>query len=179
MDAPRILLERAKEGPLAFAGEVVVPVEDLGGEPLLSVSPLSMEGQILFSDGTYFVDAAFSYGGSLECSRCLRPYAFREESAVSLRLKPRPAAPRAPAGATEGEVELSEADLDVVFYQDPVLPFEEIAREQAIMAIPMKPLCRSECRGLCPVCGIDLNAGACACETSMPDPRFEVLKKLR
>jgi uncharacterized protein len=47
------------------------------------------------------------------------------------------------------------------------------------MAIPMKPLCREDCRGLCPECGADWNAGDCACEKTKVDPRLEVLKGLK
>jgi len=67
----------------------------------------------------------------------------------------------------------------VVLYDEPVLPFDDIVREQVLMAIPMKPLCREECRGLCPECGADWNAGDCACEKTKVDPRLEVLKGLK
>jgi uncharacterized protein len=70
-------------------------------------------------------------------------------------------------------------EVDVVSFDEPVLPLAEIAREQVLMAIPMKPLCREDCRGLCPVCGTDWNAGDCRCEKSPVDPRLEVLKSLK
>ncbi len=185
MDAPRILLEGADEKPLVFSGEATLGVEALGGEPLLAVSPLALEGEISRVDGEYFLDSVLSFHGTLECSRCLEPYEFAEKSAIRLRLHPRPTAPGAPAhrgrgGAEEGEGEpLEEGDLDVFFYDEPVLPFEEIAREQALISLPMKPLCREDCRGLCPVCGKDLNAGDCACVRERVDPRLEILKSLK
>ncbi|NIV30868.1 MAG: DUF177 domain-containing protein, partial [Anaerolineae bacterium] len=51
-------------------------------------------------------------------------------------------------------------------------------REQAWLAIPMKPLCRADCKGLCPQCGATLNLESCACETERIDPRLELLKDL-
>jgi DUF177 domain-containing protein len=192
MAEPRIPLEGAQEKPLVFRDEVSVSVEALGGEPLLSVSPLALEGEITFADGEYFLDAVLSFSGSVECSRCLEPFAFEQQGPVRLRLHPRPA-PRAaaefspaagkgkrPGKAPEPEdLELEEADLDVFFYDEPVLPFAEIAREQAIISLPMKPLCREECLGLCPECGKDLNAGDCACDKKRGDPRLEILKDMR
>lgn len=188
MEAPRILLEGAQEKPLFFSGEADVAVEALGGEPLLAISPLALEGEISFVDGEYFLDSVLSFEGSLECSRCLEPYEFREKGPVRLRLHPRPGAAGEEAGArrresaagpeAEGEP-LDEADLDVVFYDEPVLPLEEIAREQALISLPMKPLCSEDCRGLCPECGKNLNAGDCACAKERVDPRLEVLKKFK
>jgi uncharacterized protein len=52
------------------------------------------------------------------------------------------------------------------------------AWEALILEIPMKPVCRDECRGLCPVCGADLNEKTCGCEAREADPRLLSLKKL-
>jgi len=122
----------------------------------------------------------------LPCSRCLEPFPFSERYPVRLRLHRRPAPapkaeaapPRTPRTPAE-EKELSEDELDLVFYDEPILPFEEIVREQVLIALPMKPLCREDCRGLCPQCGKELNAGSCACEHETGDPRFAALKNLR
>jgi uncharacterized protein len=43
----------------------------------------------------------------------------------------------------------------------------------------MKPLCREDCQGLCPVCGADKNTGACSCVESSPDPRWAALAALK
>lgn len=195
MAAPRILMEGAQEKPLVFSDEVSVPVEALGGEPLLSLSPLAMEGEISCVEGEYFLSCVLSYSAELECSRCLAAFPFEASAPVQLRLHPRHAptgrtrgeAPVPPAGKRRGkaapeiveDVELEEADLDVFFYDEPVFPFEAIVREQALFSLPMKPLCREDCRGLCPECGKDLNAGDCACDKRTRDPRLEVLKNLK
>ena len=59
-----------------------------------------------------------------------------------------------------------------------ILDLSEAVRQYALLAIPMKPLCRDECPGLCLSCGADLNQGVCACPTEAIDPRWERLKKL-
>lgn len=180
-------LEGAKERPFQFSDEALtLPVEEFG-EPLVSISPLSMSGEISAVDDEYLLDSLLSYSGELECSRCLAAYPFEQHQPVRLRLRARPpAAPEAKpvlaghvARPSEEEIELSSEDLDVVFFDKPVLPFEEIAREQVLIALPMKPLCREDCRGLCPNCGVDWNVATCACAEKAVDPRLEVLKNLR
>jgi uncharacterized protein len=52
-------------------------------------------------------------------------------------------------------------------------------REQFYLALPMKPLCRDECRGLCPVCGINRNRETCDCQSAWVDPRLDALRSLK
>ena len=55
----------------------------------------------------------------------------------------------------------------------------EAIRQYALLAVPMKPLCRENCAGLCATCGANLNAGACHCPPNVVDPRLAGLEKLR
>ncbi len=55
------------------------------------------------------------------------------------------------------------------------LDLTEAIRQYALMAVPMKPLCREDCAGLCPSCGHNLNRGACGCVTQEIDPRWAKL----
>jgi len=59
-----------------------------------------------------------------------------------------------------------------------VLDLAEAIRQYALMIIPMKPLCREDCAGLCPTCGHNLNQGACACPPKRPDSRWSELSEL-
>ena len=56
---------------------------------------------------------------------------------------------------------------------------EPLARESLILDLPLAPLCRDDCRGLCPTCGADLNQGACDCPVETVDPRWAALDVLR
>jgi uncharacterized protein len=58
------------------------------------------------------------------------------------------------------------------------LDLTPVLREQGWLAIPMKPLCHPDCRGLCPQCGADLNQEQCACEKTHIDPRLAALREL-
>jgi uncharacterized protein len=53
-----------------------------------------------------------------------------------------------------------------------------IVREEMLVAIPISPICKEDCKGLCPICGENLNLTTCHHEEEDLDPRLEVLKKL-
>jgi uncharacterized protein len=59
-----------------------------------------------------------------------------------------------------------------------ILDVDDAVQQYTVMAIPMKPLCRKDCAGLCPSCGANLNQGPCACPAPDIDPRWAELKKL-
>jgi DUF177 domain-containing protein len=165
-------LEAVLDEPVRFGGELAIPLSAIDREPLLSISPLKISGEVRRIEGGYTLDAELVYSGELECSRCLAGYPFQEDEAFSLVLYPR-------TGAQAPEVELSPRDLDVHLYDDPVVPLAPLAEERVQMALPMKPLCRPDCKGLCPSCGKDLNLGACGCTHETIDPRWEALKALK
>jgi uncharacterized protein len=58
------------------------------------------------------------------------------------------------------------------------LDLGEAMREYALLSVPMLPLCREDCKGLCPVCGINLNDEECGCDAEQSDDRLAVLKQL-
>ena len=79
----------------------------------------------------------------------------------------------------EGEKEVEEEDLSTAFYDDQKIDLAQLMREQFYLALPMKPLCGDGCRGLCPVCGTNLNRGTCDCNREWEDPRLAVLKNMK
>ena len=165
-------LDTVLDEPVRFGGELAVPVAAIDREPLVSLSPLQISGQVRRIEGGYSLEAELVYSGELECSRCLAPYEFQEDEVFSLVLYPRAAAP-------SDEVELASKDLDILYFTDPVVPLAPIAEERVQMALPMKPLCKTDCLGLCPMCGVDRNLTACACAPDTIDPRWEALKALK
>ena len=64
------------------------------------------------------------------------------------------------------------------YYRDDQIDLNELVREQFYLALPMKPLCREDCRGLCPQCGVNWNTGTCECGSGWEDPRLAPLKGL-
>ena len=173
MKPATVSLEAVQDEPLRFDAALEVGVAAFDREPLLAISPLELSGEVLRIDGGYALSARLVYGGELECSRCLAAYPFREDEAFTLVLYPR----RPPTPGEE--VELGKDDFDALFYDDPTIALSPIAEERVQVALPMKPLCRPDCRGLCPACGKDLNQGPCGCTHETVDPRWEALKGLK
>ncbi len=106
------------------------------------------------------------------CGRCLEAFTFRAMAEVDTRFAPRPPAAR------DQKVELTPDDLELDFYDNDLLDLNRLIQTEAMLGLPMKPLCRDECRGLCLVCGGNRNSNPCACEVRLPDPRLAVLKTL-
>jgi len=172
MKPDTISLEAVLGEPLKFASSLPVSVAAIDREPLVAISPLEFSGEVIPIEGGYALSARLVYGGELECSRCLAAYPFRQDETFSLVLYPlRP--------ETNEEIELRQADLDALFYEDPVIALGPIAEERVQIAMPMKPLCRPDCKGLCPECGNDLNLGPCATTHETLDPRWEALRPLK
>jgi len=109
----------------------------------------------------------------LPCSRCLEPFTLPVDQTFDLRYQPHA------HNTGEGEREIEEDDLTTAFYEHDAIDLGHLMREQMYLALPMKPLCRDDCRGLCAVCGTNLNRGTCLCSTRWEDPRFAALKAWR
>ena len=171
MSQDALSLEKVLDEPVAFAFEIPFFARELEREPLLEISPVRFEGEVGRIEGGFSLEGRLAYEGRLECSRCLASYPFDENQRFSLVLYPRPAL--APL-----ERELEKADLDAYFYDEPAVAVAPIVEERIQLAVPMKPLCRPECRGLCPQCGADRNREACNCVTDAVDPRWEALRAL-
>ena len=79
---------------------------------------------------------------------------------------------------TGEEREVEEDDLSEAFYRDDQIDLGQLIEEQFYLALPMKPLCKADCKGLCPNCGTNLNVETCDCDVRWEDPRLAGLKAL-
>ncbi len=113
----------------------------------------------------------------VDCARCLERYAVAVGQELDLFYLP---AAAGQADAQEEEVELSDRDVVVGYYEGDRLDLGEVLREQVLLGLPLKPLCREDCQGLCPGCGKNRNTGPCGCapEEEAGDSRLEPLRKL-
>jgi DUF177 domain-containing protein len=109
----------------------------------------------------------------LACSRCLEPFTLAVDSSFDLRYQPRS------SNTGEGERAIEEDDLTTAFYENETIDLGQLMREQFYLVLPMKPLCREDCRGLCSICGTNLNRGSCTCARTWDDPRLAMLKRLK
>ncbi len=109
---------------------------------------------------------------TLACGRCLEDIALPVDLPFDLLYLPHS------ENAGEGEVEVEDDDMTTAYYRDEQIDLGQLALEQFYLAVPMKPLCRESCRGLCPECGTNLNAGTCSCVREWVDPRLASLRPL-
>lgn len=119
------------------------------------------------------VEGSVKLEAELKCGRCLK------ETLLPLDLAFREEYLPAEDSGKEIDRELTNRELDIGFYTKNELDINEIVKEQVLLSVPMKPLCMNECRGLCSVCGKDLNDGACNCRKEEIDPRLAPLAQLK
>jgi uncharacterized protein len=105
------------------------------------------------------------------CSRCLKSYSFPLEKEFDFVLAPDSRSPK--------NKELNAAELGLSFYRGDELNLEPLIREQVLLALPTRPLCDENCRGLCPSCGVDLNERDCRCANAESDPRMAVFRDMK
>jgi uncharacterized protein len=86
-----------------------------------------------------------------------------------------------PLGIDSGHAELSvtDAEAEIGYYEGEGLLLEDALREQVLLALPLKTICREDCKGLCPHCGKNLNEVQCSCVDAVEDPRWSALKEIR
>lgn len=115
----------------------------------------------------------FSVKVKLACARCLEPIATEVAKKFELLYRPQ--------GSDAGKEELSvtAAEADVGYYKGEGLLLEDVLREQVLLALPLKAICREDCRGLCPHCGKNLNVESCTCAEPTEDARWSALKDIR
>jgi uncharacterized protein len=167
--------------PLDFREEFGPGAIDLG-EEVRQRSPLLTQGRADLVEehhGKHQVVQDIRLKGQLEadlevaCARCLEPVVFPVKRSFDLLYRP--------LGTDSGHQELSvtDAEAEIGYYEGEGLLLEDTLREQVLLSVPLKTLCREDCKGLCPHCGRDLNQGECSCTEQMEDPRWAALKEIR
>ncbi|HEY6349773.1 MAG TPA: DUF177 domain-containing protein [Candidatus Angelobacter sp.] len=116
---------------------------------------------------------SFSTQVELRCARCLD--AVKRDVRESFDLIYRPLG----VDARGEESSISLAETEIGYYQGDGLLLEDVLKEQALLALPVKQICSTECRGLCPQCGRNLNMEDCDCVATMSDPRWAALEDIR
>lgn len=107
----------------------------------------------------------------LTCSRCLEPFSLPVASRFDLRYLPQ-------SENIGDEREIQSDEFSESFYRDDVIDLGQLMEEQFYLALPMKPLCSADCKGLCSNCGTNLNVASCDCQVRWEDPRLAGLKAL-
>jgi DUF177 domain-containing protein len=169
-----MLIEISKIPPEGL--DVAVPEAplDLGEPSDVWAGPATVGAAVRFdrSGRGVVVSGTFQGGIQLVCSRCLEPFPFTTKESFRLYFE------TARPGRPEEEFELTDDELDVTFVEEGRIDTDSLLRENVLLSLPLQPLCREDCRGLCQYCGTNLNLGGCPCQEPRRDPRLEPLRKL-
>ena len=113
----------------------------------------------------------------LPCSRCLQPFETLLKSHFAFTYMHR--ATDVIEDSEPQEIELSSENMGIVYYQSEKINLKDTIQEQVVMEFPLRALCKHDCKGLCPKCGVDLNANLCDCDRKSSPGKFDVLKNLK
>jgi len=183
----KILVDRLSATPQASSFEAgtawwraaIPPGRDLPGE---LEEPFRVDLTAYRVGDDLILDGEIRGSLPLECGRCLARY--REAVRESFRVVLEPAGVRVPADP-EGAQALARYgmcladELEAGWYQGNEIDLSGLVREVICLAIPVQPLCREDCAGLCPHCGVDRNVSTCNCPETTSDSPFAVLAALR
>ncbi|MGA8043378.1 MAG: DUF177 domain-containing protein [Terracidiphilus sp.] len=150
--------EAEQDGPLAASGRAEVIHEHRG--PREIVADIRLKGR-------------FAGNFAAPCARCLEPVKMPLAADYDLIFRPL----GVDAGAPERAISAQETEIG--YYQGDSLLLEDVLREQVLLSLPARTLCKPDCKGLCPRCGRNRNLEACTCEEGPSDPRWEALSGLR
>jgi len=109
---------------------------------------------------------------AFDCDRCLENYSMDLDSSFRLDLEYTGGSRLEPP-----EHEVSPSEMDMIYLEEPVVDVFAMLNQQVYLMIPWKHLCRESCKGLCPMCGADLNKEPCGCKKELKSSPFAILKK--
>jgi uncharacterized protein len=181
-----ISFDQVRVGPVRWEETVELPAESLGESELLALSPVRCRGTATFVDPSFHLHADLAWVQKLRCDRCLAEFEQEAQVRFDLVLQQVGEAEHEPAahgerperrGRGDGHeaaearhapeeletLQLEEDDFGVVRVAGDEVSTEPLIAEQVLLSLPMKPLCKPDCAGLCPTCGADRNAEPCQC----------------
>lgn len=163
------LLKGAVGGTRRYEFEAAVP--SLEGEANLT-RPVNAEIRLTRTRQGILVQGNFRSEAELTCDRCLKTFLTPVEFDIEEEFVPT-------VDVNTGRwLQLEETDPALLIDEHHLLDLEEILRQAIYLALPMHPVCRPDCQGLCPSCGQDRNEGTCECREDEIDPRWEGLRAL-
>ena len=137
-------------------------------------APIAADFILTHKDGNLRLDGKVETAIRYRCSRCTKEFTRPFSARFDLSYLPQPTWTN-----EDAEIELRYEDMDVAYYDGVTLDVNLLVLEQIELAMPMKIVCRDDCKGLCHKCGADLNEGACLCGNEEQDSRLSVLLEFK
>ncbi len=147
-----------QQGPLQAAGVAELLEEHRGPKEI--VQDMRLRG---------------TYSGTFQvpCARCLDPVEHPLAGDYDVLFRP------VGVDSDDKEHSIGASETEIGYYQDGSLLLEDVLREQVLLSLPARTLCREDCKGICPRCGNNRNNNPCSCEQAPADPRWNALGDLR
>ena len=153
--------ESLPAGALDYAPDV----SQVGPLPVLGRADLIVENRG-HSEQVADIRVRAAYHGNFEllCARCVEPVPTPVRGEFDLIFRPQA------ADAEPGERSITPDETEIGYYDESGLSLEDVVREQVLLSLPSRTLCKEDCKGLCPRCGQNLNLATCNCKpSSEPD----------
>ncbi|WP_106766119.1 YceD family protein [Paenibacillus faecalis] len=152
--------------PLQFHQTVDVSHAVKGRKDIIAVTPLEVELKATPTvAGSVIVRGHLQGQLEVKCSRCLKPVTEQLNIPFHEVFQP-----------VENPDMVQDEDEDIIYVKGESLDLVPYVEEALVLYLPLAPVCSEDCKGLCPICGKDLNETSCDCNTEVIDPRLAALK---
>jgi uncharacterized protein len=169
VDEPLEIDEVIQPGTLDYTADL----RQVGPLPIKGSADLLIERR---DEGSHVNDIRLraAYQGDFEilCARCVEPVALPLSGEFDLLFRPEE------ADAVAGEHAITPDETEIGYYQESGLSLEDVVREQVLLSLPGRTLCKEDCKGLCPRCGQNLNLATCSCDAAPANPQWNALADL-
>ena len=160
---------------ISFEASFEPGMVDFGLENIRQVGPLDWSASAERAGEEIRIHGTLTTMLEQTCSRCLEPARTNIGKPFDLFFRERDEA----MFDEDEEVELGEQDTRTAFFTGTKLAMGDILREQVLLALPMKALCRVDCKGLCPTCGTNFNVKSCQCPQEQFNPNLDALMEIK
>jgi len=160
---------------ISFSASFDPGLGDFGSDNLRQVGPLDWTASAERAGAEIRINGTLTTTIECPCSRCLEAARIAISKPFDLFFRERDEE----MFDEDEEVELNEEDTRTAFFTGTKLAIADVLREQVLLALPMKVLCRVDCKGLCPICGMNLNSGTCTCSREEFNPHMDVLLEIK
>lgn len=184
----RVNIDEIKEGGLRVAWDVPRQTLDemVAGDRsgFRAAAALRVEASLARAERRVLLGMRGKAALDAECVRCLAPVTLEVPVDFELTLVPEDEYESEPEAVRDdtrapvaGSFDAEGADEEI--YRGKEIDLDPILREQVVLALPGYPVCTEGCKGLCSVCGANLNERECGCERRVPDPRWAGLERFK
>lgn len=154
-------ISSSRKARLSFSFNESMEEDAVCIDEAIFTTPVSLEGEIIKEDSIYYVVGQGSVGIRMSCNRCLEPV----DLSVNFKLNEK-------FSNNAGQ------DEEIETFSGDSIDLSSAVVRNILAVMPMKVVCSDDCKGLCPVCGQNLNVKDCGCDMTYVDPRFESLRSL-